>query len=309
MATVKERIGVGGDLSYLITISMGYKDGKQVRKNTTFIPPQNVTRNKAKKLAEQFAADYEQKHQGFVNLNENQPLSKLCEWYLATVAPTQLRATSLVLAESTISTYIQPNLGGVKLKELTPTRLDMFFADLLENGRATEYFKLKNCNALNEYRKSLLENKILNDKAIFNLKKGGKCKKETAQKLADFIGVNVSDLFVPTGEKTLSPNTVDRIRVTLSSIFSAAVKKEILTRNPILLTNTVGKKQHQQAEQFLDENQAVELVNALENCNDLMFKTAITLTLFSGCRGGEICGLKWSCVDFQHNLIYIKQQL
>ena len=33
------------------------------------------------------------------------------------------------------------------------------------------------------------------------------------------------------------------------------------------------------------------------------------ITLFTGLREGEVLGLTWDCIDFQHNAIYINKQL
>ena len=39
------------------------------------------------------------------------------------------------------------------------------------------------------------------------------------------------------------------------------------------------------------------------------FEAIYILTLFTGLRRGEVCGLTWDCIDFQHNAIYINKQL
>ncbi|MCL2102286.1 MAG: site-specific integrase, partial [Fibromonadales bacterium] len=57
---------------------------------------------------------------------------------------------------------------------------------------------------------------------------------------------------------------------------------------------------------YLDEVQAVTLLNALEAA-PLKWKTALTLLLYTGMRRGELIGLEWSDIDFQSGLIYVKR--
>ena len=46
--------------SYRIMVSLGYgMDGRQIRKNTTFTPPEDVTEGKALKLATAYAYEFE----------------------------------------------------------------------------------------------------------------------------------------------------------------------------------------------------------------------------------------------------------
>ena len=39
------------------------------------------------------------------------------------------------------------------------------------------------------------------------------------------------------------------------------------------------------------------------------FETLFVVTLFTGVREGEILGLTWDCVDFEHNALYVNKQL
>jgi len=60
MASIRKRGGVRGEVTFQISVSMGYDaNGKQQRKFTTYTPPENVTAGKALKLAKEYAALWE----------------------------------------------------------------------------------------------------------------------------------------------------------------------------------------------------------------------------------------------------------
>jgi len=113
----------------------------------------------------------------------------------------------------------------------------------------------------------------------------------------------------PREDKPLSANTVGKVRQLINTIFSEAVRKEIMTRNPCKLTTLVGLPSNgYRAQGFLDKEQANALLKALGDC-DFQFRVMITLLLYSGARAGEICGLRVNCVDFEKNIIHINKTL
>lgn len=68
-------------------------------------------------------------------------------------------------------------------------------------------------------------------------------------------------------------------------------------------------KRSSAASSWLDETQAFQLVNALDEQDDFQFKVMINTLLFTGTRGGELCGLQWQDIDFEKGIIYIRHTL
>ena len=307
MASIRKR----GE-TFTLTVSMGYqfnpKTGKneQVKKTKTWIPPAGMAPKKAENEAQKAADLWESRIKGYTNLNENAKFEEIVEWYLETVAPAELRESTIDGHRMAFNAFILPKLGYMKLRNITPTILDGFLNEMQSNGRVKRYFTLKNRAALDGIRKEL----PLRMDTICNLRNGGRCMLKTAEMIADYMQVSISDIFAETSEKRLSKKMVERLRQQLSAVFAAAVKKELIERNPVSKTNAIIQQtnHHQEAKAILTEEQALALRSAL-NDFDLQFKTMITLTLFSGCRGGEICGLPWDNVDFEHSMIYINQTL
>ena len=112
MPSVKRR----GD-SFRIMVSLGYgMDGRQIRKTTTYTPPEGVTPGKAEKLATAFAYEFEKQCRGMVNFNENIRFSELADWYYDQIAVHKLKPMTLYCNRKIIAvsyTHLTlPTIGG-----------------------------------------------------------------------------------------------------------------------------------------------------------------------------------------------------
>jgi len=297
--------------TFTITLSLGYDEqGKQIRKHTTYTPPVGVTEGKALKLAKEYAVMWESKIKGYTSLDENRTFRQLFEWYYETVAPVALKENIAIDNKSIIETYIMPTLGNVKLKNIAPQMLDNLFRTLEKSGRTAQFYKLKDTSILDKVNKSKMEREIkISRTTVARIRDGHNCEKEIAEKVADYLDKRFDDIFIDGIEnRALATSSVSRIRRCLSAIFTAAVKKEIIRRNPVSNTESISKAR-QSAAVYLDEQQAANLLSALENQPDEQFKAMITMLLFTGMRGGELLGLKWEDVELEKGIIYIRNTL
>ncbi len=310
MASIRKR----GD-TFTITAYMGYDEkGKQVKKTTTFRPPEGVTAGKAEKLAKAFAATWEEKIKGYTALDENRTFADLAHWYYESVAPSVLKPNVLIDNKTMVDTYIMPTLARKKLKDIGPAMLDTLFAELLKNGRIKDTYRLKDGITIPKGKKqgisisSISRDTGLSRHTVQRLSDGHGIEKENAEKIASTLGVKFNDMFESDVEsRALAESSVSRVKRCLSAIFTAAVKKEIMRRNPC--SNTVTIKRSRSATSWLDETQALQLVNALDEQDDFQFKVMINTLLFTGMRGGELCGLQWQDIDFEKGIIYIRHTL
>ena len=101
-----------------------------------------------------------------------------------------------------------------------------------------------------------------------------------------------------------SPKYIKNIHGILHRALDMAVRVEYLERNPssaCILPRVVEKQVKP-----LDAPEQKQLFEALKgNPFEALFLTAV----FTGMRVGEIIGLTWDCVDFEHNEIHIEKQL
>lgn len=92
---------------------------------------------------------------------------------------------------------------------------------------------------------------------------------------------------------------------TLRNIFDSAVDNNLIVKSPVPLTLKPGGKAGEKKASISREHEAV-LLNALKDTRAFPF---VLIALNTGMRRGEICGLKWDCVDFDEGIIRVRRNL
>lgn len=305
MASIRKR----GD-TFTITAYMGYdENGKQRKKTTTFRPPDGVTPGKAEKLAKAFAATWEDKIRGYVALDENRTLSELAEWYYSTVAPQTLKPNVLVNYRKGVYDHIIPVLGHEKLKNITPPMLDSLFAELQKTGNMEQSFKLKDKSLLAGFKRQELADKAgVSRSAVYTALQGKTMGRDHAEKIAAAIGMPLNKAFDDmTVKRGLSGASTNKLKLNLSAIFTAAVKKEIMRRNPCKLATP--PKVDTAPAAYLNEEQCRELLDILSKQDDFQFEVIINLLIASGMRAGELSALYWEDINLETGMMFIRHTL
>ena len=305
MASIRKR----GE-TFTITAYMGYDEsGKQRKKTTTFRPPDGVTAGKAEKLARAFAATWEEKIRGYVALDENRTFAELAEWYYSTVAPQTLKPNVLVNYRKGIYDHIIPVIGREKLKNITPPMLDSLFSELQKSGNMEQHLRLKD-KALFEgiKRDEFAEKNGINRTTVYTLLRGDTVTRATAEKVAAALGMRVDKAFDDVTEKRgLSGASTNKLKLNLSAIFTAAVKKEIMRRNPCKLVTP--PKVDTAPAAYLNEQQCHELLDLLSGQSDFQFEVIINLFIASGIRAGELSALYWEDINLETGMMFIRHTL
>lgn len=106
------------------------------------------------------------------------------------------------------------------------------------------------------------------------------------------------------GGRPLSPKSVKNVHGILHKALQQAVAVGYIRFNPAdACALPRGEKKEINP---LDEEQIATFLTAIEgHRHELLYKVA----LFTGMREGEVLGLMWDCVDFEHGTITIKRQL
>lgn len=117
--------------TFKLTVSLGYStEGKQIRKTTTYTPPEGISAGKAEKLAEKAFYEFEQKCKGVASLNENMRFSELCSWYFTNYAATELKEVTSFNYKIDAEKHIIPVFGNYKLKDITTAKISEFYKTL-----------------------------------------------------------------------------------------------------------------------------------------------------------------------------------
>ena len=305
MASIRKR----GE-TFTITAYMGYDEqGKQRKKTTTYRPPDGVTAGKAEKLARAFAATWEEKIRGYVALDENRTFAELAEWYYSTVAPQTLKPNVLVNYRKGINDHILPVIGREKLKNITPPMLDSLFAELQRSGNMEQHFRLKDKALFDSVKRDdFAEKSGINRTTIYTLLQGETVSRATAEKVAAALGMRVDKAFDDMTEKRgLSGASTNKLKLNLSAIFTAAVKKEIMRRNPCKLVTP--PKVDTAPAAYLNEQQCHELLDLLSQQPDFQFEVIINLFIASGIRAGELSALYWDDINLETGMMFIRHTL
>ena len=106
------------------------------------------------------------------------------------------------------------------------------------------------------------------------------------------------------GQKAICAKSVKNVHGILHKALQQAVKNGVLRLNPTescVLPRVVKKEIYP-----LTKDQMGALFQILPgHPHEYLYQIAV----FTGMREGELLGLEWSCIDFEHNLITVKQQL
>lgn len=296
--------------TFRIMVSLGYDmDGKQIRKTTTYTPPENVTEGKAEKLATAYAYEFEKRCRGMVNFDENIRFCELYEWYYDQIAPHTLKENTFYNNKHILELYVLPYIGNMKLKDINTARIDALFNQLFKCGAKREKYKLKDTDLLKEGTRRPLSRKTgVNMAALKELTDGGTVVRETAQRIADAMGKPLKEIFECTESNSpLESGTIARVRTALSPIFSTAVKKELLLKNPVI--NATTPKGEEKEKEFLNAQQCIKLLSILDEFTNPQMPRVIKMLLYTGMRAGELTGLHWNEVDLENAVVTVKYNL
>lgn len=105
-------------------------------------------------------------------------------------------------------------------------------------------------------------------------------------------------------QKGLSPKTIKNIHGVLHKALQKAVLNGYIRFNP---ANDCELPQRIKKEiQPLDETQIKEFLKAIKGSP---YEDLYIVTLFTGMREGEVCGLLWDCVDLKSGILTVNKQL
>lgn len=104
----------------------------------------------------------------------------------------------------------------------------------------------------------------------------------------------------------LSPSTIHRYYTMIQSVMHSAYKLGLIGSNPADGDRITLPKTDEEKTEIFNDRELSALLQALEN-EPLQFRLLIHMALNTGCRRGELAGLKWSDIDYNTGILTVSR--
>lgn len=309
MANIKKIEGKTG-VSYKITVTQGRdSSGKQIRHFKTWKPDKPMTARQMEKAVQRVALDFEREIEMGYQMDNRQTFEQYAR-YVIELKERQGAANNSIAVYRRFMGKITPVIGHMKLSEIRPQHLNALYKQL-ENAGSRESLTMAiskiDLKELVVHQSGNMR-KLGNESGVSYQTVRNACnhipvKLENAEKIAQFLGGDYTDIFDTIHqEEALSPNTIRRIHSFLSVVFAQAEKEMLIPYNPCRKASPPAKAAHEP--QYFQPDMIQKILKALED-EPIKYKTITHLLIVTGCRRGEIMGLKWSHISFESKQIKI----
>lgn len=297
--------------SYKITVSCGLDSaGKQIRKSITYKPEPGMTEKQIEKAVQREAVLFEERCRTGKVLAGNIRFSEFAKIWLEKYGEEQLKETTLARYKGLL-VRICAAIGHIRLEDLQPHHFMEFYKNLSEEGvrDGMKYHTRIDFKALLDSRginiSGAAKKASVSTKTIAAAMHGSNISKESAEKISEALESPLPALFEPVkNEEKLSQKTILHHHRLISSILQTAVVWQVIPSNPC---NRVKAPRVQRKEApYMDVAEAVKVLQELDN-QDIGHKAMIYTLLYSGMRRGELCGLEWDDIDFDHDMLNISR--
>lgn len=313
MATIEKLAGKTGT-TYRITVYSGFDtQGKRIRHRQTYKPEPGMTARQTEKAVQRAAADFERSIEQGYALDNRQTFAEYAEYVLEQKKRTGLRPKTEDRYRELLG-RINPAIGHLKIADIRPQHLNSFYKNLGESGiRADEGTATAKID-LTAYLKAQKKTKTavaaaagISLTTMVAATKGKSVSADTADGIAKALGKKLEELFsVSFDSSPLSDKTILEHHRLISTILSQA-EKEMLVPYNAAAKATPSRVEKKDPNYFQPEEVAA-ILEALEK-EPLKWQLITQLMIVTGCRRGEIMGLRWEKVDFENNRIRVDRAL
>ena len=313
MATVEKIAGKAGT-TYRISVSSGFDtSGKRIRHRMTYKPEPGMTARQIEKAVQRAAADFERSiEQGFA-LDNRQTFAEYASYVLDLKERAGLKTKTLDRYKELLI-RINQAIGHLKIADIRPQHLNSFYKNLSEpgirigNGHATAKIDLAAWMKANKKsRAAIAAASGVSASTVSTAARGNPIQEGKAAVIAQAMGKKLTDVFtVKQDSDPLSDRTVLAYHRLISIVLAQAEKEMLVPYNAA--AKATPPKATKKAPNYFQPETISEILKALE-AEPLKWRLITHLLLVTGCRRGEIMGLKWEKVDFQKSRITIDRAL
>ncbi len=313
MAHIEKKNGKRG-LSYRFIVSAGFDcNGKRIFHKKTWRPPASMTEKQADKAANKEAVLFEQSiNQGYASDNR-QTFADYAEYVLKQKERSGKKHRT-VEGYRALLPRINASIGHMLLQDIRPVHLNRFYQSLEEENARSDAHRAVPIGDLQEalQEKGLSMAKTAKlagvaESTVNSAAKGNAILVEKAEKICQAAELPFEKLFeVRKKEKQLSSTTVLAYHRLIHTILAQAEKEMICPYNAASKAEPPKKAKPEvdtyQTEELIQIHQAAEK-------EPIKWRLAIHLLMITGCRRGEIVGLKWQNVNWKESSILINSSL
>ena len=313
MATIEKQVGKNGT-TYRITVYAGFDtQGKRIRHRMNYKPTPGMTPRQIEKAAQKAAMDFERSiEQGFA-LDNRQTFAEYAAYALDLKQRTGTKARTLDRYQD-MMVRINQAIGHIKLADLRPQHLNSFYKNLAEpgirmgGGSAKAKIDMVAWLKKNKISRGKLAEKAGISAATVGVAvKGESIKIEKAQAIAQAMEKKVEDVFkVEKNMEPLADKTILEHHRLISTILAQAEKEMLVPYNAA--SKATPPRTVKKDPNYFQPETVAAILEALES-EPLKWRLITHLLIVTGCRRGEIMGLKWEKVDFENSRVKIDRAL
>lgn len=125
--------------------------------------------------------------------------------------------------------------------------------------------------------------------------------------LEKLTAIDVREYYQDLKDDGAKPPTIQHVHVLLRAILNSAIEDEILVRN-VVAGKGVAPRKPMPHGTALTEDDVVRILDCLESEPEL-WRNLMTFMIHTGCRRGEVAGLRWEDVDLEKGVVHIRHSL
>ena len=313
MANIKQIQGKGGT-SYKITVFSGVDtQGRQVRHYRTWKPDPGMTARQMEKAVQRAAVDFERELELGYQADNRQTFAEYAEYVLQLKERAGIKPKTLFEYKAQLG-RINAAIGHMKLQDIRPQHLNSFYKNLAEEGvrksgyRAAAIVDLSAIlKAKKMTREKLAQVAGISASTVTAACRHEKIRGEKAERIAAALGLPVAKLFdLERDTAPLSAKSLLAHHRLIHTILHEAEREMLVVYNAA--DKATPPKDTKKDPNYFQPEVIGEILEALET-EPLKWRLATQLLIVTGCRRGEIMGLKWEKIDFKANQIRIDSAL
>lgn len=273
MASIRKR----GN-TYKIEVFKGRDiNGKRITESTTFKPPENCrTEKQIEKALSAFVHEYEKEVASGISRGNAVTLQIYAEKWLS-IFGDDIEATTRTRYQNDLKNHIIPRIGHMKLAEIRVSDIKGLQDDMKRTG-------YKRNGIHHDYSKDTIKTTVRTLSTVLS------------SAVEDgILLVNPCTVRTKKGKTTAEPEEVKAFSVEEALLFLEVLDMEL----PVTVEERIHNRNGKPVKVKAHINRYMKL--------HPRYKALFIVTLFSGCRRGELIALIWENVDFTRNVIRIKQ--